>query len=142
MKVFCKLALVAALAVLCAAPLAAQVTVIANSGCTGSVDCGWSGDGTIGTALKVGGVGCRTGDQALVSFGIENPPIPLPGALTCLPNCVLVSSLLVNFPTDTVVVNIPLDRSLIGGCFAVSCMCVTPSPFCLSLARSLRVCVQ
>jgi hypothetical protein len=142
MKLFCKLALVASTLIPCTGALSAQVTVIQNSGCSGSVDCGWSGDGRIGTPLKVGGVGCGMNDQALVSFGIEFAPVPLPAHLGCLKNCVLVSSLLVNFPTDTVVVNIPLDRSLIGGCFVVNCICVTPSPLCLTLARSLRVCVQ
>lgn len=142
MRTLLRLASIGAVLFAFAPTVGAQVAVIQGSGCTGSQDCGWSGNPTLGAQLKLGGVGCGA-DQALLSLGIElMPPVPLPSGISCLPNCVLAGSLLVNFPMDTIVLTIPMDRSLVGSSFVVNCACVRATPFCISFARALRVTVQ
>lgn len=142
MKNLFRLASIVAVLFAFAPSLDAQVTVIQGSGCTGSPDCAWGGSPMLGQQMKVGGVGCGA-DLPLLSLGIElMPPVPLPAGITCLPNCFLAGSLLVNFPMDTVVFTIPMDRSLVGGSFVVNCACVTASPFCVQFARALRVTIQ
>ena len=142
MRSLLRLASLGAFLFACAPSLDAQVSIIQGSGCTGSPDCGWSGNPMLGAQLKLGGVGCGA-DQALLSLGIElMPPVPLPAGITCLPNCVLAGTLLVNFPIETIVLTIPMDRALVGSSFVVNCACVRASPFCVSFARALRVTVQ